>query len=432
MKKVDTPQNAEEKKVKTEPQKTPIKISISKNDIERMRLKREDVDFVADSKTAIFTKKTPLLTATLLIIAAFLLIGVIWASFANIDEITRGIGKVVPSSQVQIIQNLEGGILSKIFVTEGQKVKKGQPLAQLDSTMFAAQYNEGYAKWLALQATIARLKAQTENKTRISFPPEVLKSKELVKHETNLFASKQELINDTMENLNRSYKLANEELQIIEPLVAEGIISKIELLRLQRELATIKGRIDANENDFRERAFTELTRTKANANMLAEKLTALKDRMQRTTLISPVDGIVKQIHLNTKGGILKPAMPIMEIVPLNDQLIIEALVQPSDIGFIKIGQKAKVKITAYDYAVYGDLSAVVTNIGADTNIDQRGNSFYEVTLKTDKNYLGNKKGNFPIVPGMMAVAEIITGKKSVMTYLMMPIIRAKEKAMRER
>ena len=409
-----------------------ITLNINQADIERTKLEIDDIDFVEDSKAALVAKNAPLMTATLLIIGLLFLVGIIWATFSNLDEISQGVGKVVPFSQIQIIQNLEGGVLSNMHVKEGQIVQKGQILAQLDDTVFASQYRESYAKWVSLQATIARLVAQTEKKTSINFPPEVLKDQELVKHETDLFNSQLESVKEGLENLRHTYELAEEELNIVSPLVARGAISKVEVLRLQRELLSIKTRIDSYDNQVREQYFTDLNKAQENSNILAEGLTGLKDRMKRTTLFSPVYGVVKNIYLNTIGGVLKSGVPLMEVVPLNDQLIIEARVRPADIGFITIGQKAKVKITAYDYSVYGDLTGVVTNIGADTIMDERGNSYYEVTVKTDKNYLGKKNGKFPIIPGMTAIVDIITGKKSIMTYVLKPIIRAKEEAMRER
>jgi adhesin transport system membrane fusion protein len=190
--------------------------------------------------------------------------------------------------------------------------------------------------------------------------------------------------------------------------------------------------MDSYKDNFYESAFSELNQYKAEASVLAENLAALKDRMQRTTITSPVDGIIKQIYFNTIGGVIEPAKPIMEVVPLNDKLIIEAHILPKDIAFIKAGQDAKVKITAYDYSIYGGLDATVTHVSADTSMDPRGNPYYEVDLTTDKNYFGSKKGSLPIMVGMTAQVDIITGKKPVLNYLLKPFLKAKEKAMRER
>jgi adhesin transport system membrane fusion protein len=409
-----------------------ININISRAQLEEMQLRQEDVDFIRDSKAALLARSTPLANVALYILVIFLLAGLIWARVAKLDEVTRGIGKIVPASQVQVIQNLEGGILSNIYVKEGDTVEKGQMLAQLDDTLFAAQYKQGYAKYITLLASIARLEAETQHKSQITFPSEVQNEPKLISQETKLFNSKMRLLNNTMKNFQHSYKLAIRQLNITKPLVKQGVMSKIDLIHIQKEVSSIKTRMDSYKDDFYETEMTELNGKKAEASILAENLAALKDRMRRTTIKSPVTGIVKQIYTNTLGGVIKPAEPIMEVVPLNDNLVVEAHVQPKDIAFIKIGQDAKVKVTAYDYAIYGGLEGKVTHVSADTSMDPRGNSFYEVTIKTDKNYFGSKVGSLPIMPGMTAQVDIITGKKPVMYYLLKPLLRAKEKAMRER
>jgi len=409
-----------------------LNIVINQSQLEEMRLLQEDVDFVRDSKAAMLAKSTPLANVLLCILLIFLAAAFAWSRMAKLDEVTRGMGKVVPASQVQIIQNLEGGILSKISVQEGDNVKKGQILVQLDDTRFSAQYKQGHAKYVALLANIARLDAETENKTHITFPPEVAKNPELVAQETTLFNSKTRLLKNTLANLGHSYKIAVHELNITKPLVKQGVMSKIELLRIQREVNAIKTRMDSYKDNFYETELSALNSNRAEASVLAENLAALKDRMQRTTIYSPVDGVIKQMYFNTIGGVIEPAKPILEVVPLNDNLIIEAHILPKDIAFIKKGQDAKVKITAYDYSIYGGLDAKVTHVSADTSMDVRGSPYYEVDLTTDKNYLGSKKGSLPIMAGMTAQIDIITGKKPVLNYLLKPFLKAKEKAMRER
>jgi membrane fusion protein, adhesin transport system len=412
----------------------PKPIPISKVALEQMRLlSNEDGDFISDSKAALLTRSAPLIGTSLYLFAGFIVLIIIWLSISQIDEVTSGMGKVVPFSQVQIIQNLEGGILKQILVKEGDVVKQGQILVKLDDTYFASSYREKYAQYLTLQTTAARLMAEEKNADTINFPPEVVTNSTLVSQETALFTSRQKSLKENVANLKRSYKLAIDELNITEPLVAHKVISRIELLRLQRDIVSIKTRLDAYENDYQQQVLTDLTKTQANIAALQEDLTALKDRMERTTMRSPVNGIIKQIYLTTVGGILRPAVPIMEVVPINDNLIIEARISPTDIGFIKIGQKAQIKITAYDYSIYGSLDAVVTNISADTTVDEaRSISYYEVDLKTDKNYLNSKDGPLKIAPGMLASVDILTGKKTLMTYLLKPIFRAQGKALRER
>lgn len=407
-------------------------ITISPGQLEEMRLQQEDIDFVRDSRAAALAKSTPLANVLLFVLTAFIIISIIWLRLSKIDEVTRGMGRVIPASQVQIIQNLEGGILAKLFVQEGDTVKKGQILAQLDDTRFAAQYKQSYAQYIALLASIARLEAETENKTDITFPPEVTKNPKLIAQEKNLFKFKMRLLRNTLRNLEHNYKFAVHELNITRPLAKQGVMSKIELLRAEREVNSAQTKIDSYKDNFYETELSELNKNKDEIEALKENLTALKDRMQRTTIRSPVNGIVKQIYFNTIGGVIEPAKPIMDIVPLNDKLIVEAQILPKDIAFIKRGQDAKVKITAYDFSIYGGLDATVTHVSADTSTDPRGNPYYEVDLATHKTYLGDKENSLPIMAGMTAQVDIITGKKPVLYYLLKPFLKAKEKAMRER
>lgn len=405
---------------------------LKRSDIEEQKLQQQDVDFINDSKAAMLSKTTPFANTLLYLLILFVIVMLVWAKIGQLDEVTRGMATVVPSSQIQIIQNLEGGIVTKILVKKGETVTKGQALAQLDKTQFSAQYREAHTKYITLLADIARLEAETQKQKQITFPAAVKQSPALVKYETALFDSKQENLKNTLQNLQGSYNLAQQELAILEPLAKKGVISQVELLRIKREVGALKTKIDTYEDEFYQTSLTELNQNKHQAAILAETLAALKDRMHRTTLYAPVTGIIKQIYANTVGGVIKSGHPIMEIVPLNDQLIVETKIKPSDIAFIKVGQKAKVKITAYDYAIYGGLDATVNHISADTTLDKSGKPFYEVDLITAKNYLGSKPGSFPIIPGMTASVDILTGKKPMLTYLLKPLFRAKEKAMRER
>lgn len=400
--------------------------------IDELRLQLEDIDFINDSRTAMLAKTTPYAKWALYIVAVFIIVALSWFIFANVDEVARGMGKVVPYSQVQIIQNLEGGILEKVLVREGDAVKRQQVVAKLDDTTFASQYQQSYAKHITLLASIARLEAETTNKTAIDFPKEVLSDPKLVIQENNLFKSKMDLLKNSIRNLQENYRLAQKELDITAPLVKQGVLSQVELLRLQRTISEIQTRIDSFKDNFYETESSALDKDRDDARVLSESLAALRDRMDRTFIRSPVDGVVKQIIVNTIGGVVKPGEPIMEIVPVHDKLVIEVVLNPSDIAFVHVGQKALVRITAYDYSIYGGLHAKVTNISADTSNDQKGNSFYEVKLETDKSYLGSKVGALPIMPGMTASVDIITGKRSVMHYILKPILRAKEKALRER
>lgn len=357
----------------------------------------------------------------------FVLIALIWAKLAILDEVTVGEGKVIPSSQLQLIQNLEGGIVEHLYVKEGQIVQKNQILVQLDTKRFAASYQEGQSKKRALEVKIERLTAEIEHK---SFVPsdEIIKiDPSLVKQEQSLYTSRQ----SQLKQLDESEALMQKEINITEPLIKEGAASKVEVLHLQRGLNDIQEKIDTFNSD----TLNQLTQAKADLSALNESNLAYQDRLQRTTIRSPVKGVVKQIKVTTIGGVLQPGMDLMEIVPLDDTLLIEAKVKPSDIGFLRVGLPATVKITAYDYSIYGGLKGVVEEISADSitdEKDQKQQSYYLIRVRTQKNYLGTPQKPLYIIPGMMATVDVLTGHKSVLHYILKPIIKAKENALRER
>ena len=260
----------------------------------------------------------------------------------------------------------------------------------------------------------------------------MLADKKLVSNEQELFNSRQKSLQEKLATLDRSYQLALKELRVIEPLVKKRLLSQIDLLKNQREVNKLKGALDAERNKFREKARTDLNEDLEERNRLIETLRSLKDRMQRTELNSPVHGIVKQIQINTIGGVIQPGMVIMEIVPIEDSLLIEAQVRPQDIAFIRPGQEATVKITAYDFTVYGSLEGKVTHISADSTLDKEGQSYFEVWIRTKRNYLGSADKKLPIIPGMTAQIHIITGQKTVLNYLLKPLLKARHEALRER
>jgi len=381
-------------------------------------------EFLAD--TNLKTLQNPKQFSHLILwFTAFLIVlAILWASFAKVDEVTRGTGKVIPSSQVQIIQNLEGGIIQKIFVMEGQVVKKGQILAQLDPTRSQAAYDEDRLKFLGLQTKIARLTAEMNNKPFI--PPAALAKAvpDIVNNEMALYNSRK----SQLQQLQNNRDLAVKELNMTKPLVAEGAASDVEVIRLERQVSDLNGQMD----DFKSKGLAELSEAKTQYDGTQQSMFANLDRLKRTTVLSPVKGIVKQIKITTVGGVSQPGADIMEIVPLEDTLLIESQIAPKDIGFIHIGQKATVKIAAYDYSIYGGLEGTVEQISADTITDEKGNSFYLIRVRTGQNYLGTKEHALYIIPGMTATTEILTGKKSIMHYILKPIMKAKENALRER
>lgn len=362
---------------------------------------REDIRFMPTRLGAFFLNPPK---ASFLIIRYTLIlfvIAVIWACFSPIDEITRAEGKVIPSSNVQVIQNLEGGIVSDIPVKIGQVVHKDDIVMKLDETRFASSAEES-------KAGIDVLKEQVNQRAQ-----------EIAEKRSRLT------------QLQQSYAFINKELQMSKPLLAQGVVSEVEILRLQRQVSDLRGEMDANRLAI-PRLESQLAEARAKLEGASASSLAAKDRLDRTTVRSPVDGIVKTININTVGGVIQPGMNVMEIVPVEDKLLVEARVRPSDVGFLKVGQPAMVKISAYDFSIYGGLEAEVENITADSITNEKGESFYLVRVRTKKNYLGTDEKPLPIIPGMMASASIKTGSKSLMTYLLKPIFKAKADALTER
>ncbi|HAT1819781.1 HlyD family type I secretion periplasmic adaptor subunit [Legionella pneumophila] len=358
----------------------------------------------------------------------FFIAAIVWANYAILDEVTTGQGKVIPSSEVQVIQNLEGGIIQNIFVKEGQIVKKDQILMQIDNTRFMSSYAEAEKKIDALEIEIIRLNAEISN-TKPVFPEKFTKTyPHLVQDQLSLYESRMRELNQ----LEKSLELAQKELNLTRPLLKGGSVSEVEVIRLERTVSEIKGNIEK----FKSEELDRLNKARTELFALIEANKADKDRLTRTTVRSPVYGIVKQIKTKTIGGVVQPGNDLLEIVPLDDTLLIEAKIRPSDIGFIHPGQKAMVKITAYDFSIYGGLEGIVEHISADTIIDEQTDkkeeSYYIVKVRTEKNYLGTEKNPLPIIPGMQATVDILTGQKSVLQYLLKPIIKAKQSALRER
>lgn len=434
--------------------------------------KRDDADFDADADWAI-AEQTPSGARILIwlsVAAAFVLI--VWAAFAQLDEVTRGEGKVIPSRQVQILQSMDGGMVSEILVREGQSVKVGDLLLKVDPTRMVSSLRENQSQYLALLAKAARLKALADG-TVFKPPPEVVKdAPEIVAQELSLFESRRSELEATIgvarqqslqrsqelisvrarrEQAAQSYTLTAKELELTRPLANSGAVSPVELLRLERDVARYRGERDSANSDiprlqsavaeanrkmqeveltFRNGAKSELSETNAKLSALSEGSAALEDRVKQTEIRSPVNGTVKQLKVNTVGGVVQPGKDLIEVVPSDDALLLEARVLPRDIAFLRPGQKALVKFTAYDFAIYGGLEATLEHISADSVVDEKGNAYFLVRVSTVATFIGPQK--LPIIPGMVAEVDILTGKKSVLAYLMKPILRAKARAMTER
>jgi len=412
---------------------------------------------------------------TIWAIIAFFVFLVVWAGFSSIDEVTRGDGKAIPSSKLQKIQNLEGGIVSELYVKEGQIVEAGAPLIRLDDTRFVSNAGETEALRLAMQLRVERLSAQVDDRP-LNIPDEVLKAApSQAANERSLYESRRQQLKDEVGGLQEQLvqrqqelreftskqgqyrsqlSLQRQEINMSEPLVAQGAVSPVEVLRLKRAEMETRGQLDATtlaipraesaikevqrkidetRGKFRSEALTQLNEARTELNKAESTGRALEDRVSRTLVTSPVRGIVKQLLVNTVGGVIQPGSDMVEIVPLNDTLLVEAKIRPQDIAFLHPGQEAIVKFTAYDYTIYGGLKAKLERIGADTITDEDKNTtYYMITLRTDRSHLGTDEKPLLIIPGMVASVDIITGKKSILSYLLKPIIKARAEALHER
>lgn len=377
--------------------------------------------------------KLPSSSLVIWILACLFLCLLAWAWYFKLDEVSAGSGKVVPSAKEQVVQSLEGGILVQLNVREGDIVEKGQVLAQLDRTKSESFVNESASKLRAALATSARLSAEV-NGSRLEFPAEVMEDADLVRTETQLYKSRKEALNSTLAGIAQALALIRNELALTEPLVERGAASAVEVLRLKRQANELQNKADDARSQYYVKAREELARANAEVEAQRSVTQAREDSLTRLTFVSPVRGIVKEVAVTTLGGVVPPNGKLMQIVPMDDQLLVEARISPRDVAFIHPGQVAMVKITAYDYAIYGGLKGRVTTISPDTIQDdvKRDQYYYRVYIRTEEDFLTNKAGKkFPIVPGMIATVDIHTGSKTILDYLIKPFNRASE-ALRER
>jgi adhesin transport system membrane fusion protein len=438
-------------------------------------LEADDLDFIRSTSAAML-EQTPKRSRFILYLIAFMILALLyWANNAPLDEIARGKGKVIPSHEVQIVQNLEGGIVTEILIQEGDRVEKGQVLLKIDDTNFASSFMESRLRYLELIAKAARLTAEAQMQEKFQIPDIVHKeAPDLVKNEQALFKahnrrlqSKRNILKNQVEQneqevkeaesklqqIKRSYALALKELKIIKPLFKAGAVSEVDLIKRERQVNELRGELDSvklsiprlkssmqesynkieeliirSQSDARE----ELNEVSAEIPRILESIDTLQDKVHRTHVRSPVKGTIKQLLVNTINGVVQPGMNLVEIVPLDDVLIIETKVRPSDIAYLYPGLKAIVKFTAYDFAIYGGLEAEVIQISADSITDDKEESYYLVKVQTLKTYLGDTENSLPIIAGMVAQVDILTGKKTVMDYLLKPILKAKQKALSEK
>ncbi len=390
-----------------------------------------DADFVRDCRS--LTRRS-LSSINFLpwLAVAFVSVLLWWASRAEIDEVTRGVGKVIPSKSLQKVQSLEGGLIESILVTEGQLVEAGQELIHISDAIFASNYEENIAKRDVLAARLVRLRAEATGSDKLDFPENT--RPDLSLSEIDLFEKRRTDYVATEEGLQSRLKLAKNEEGLLLDAKESGAVSPIELLRIQKEVAELESQLRMHATNAQRLAMEQYDQHKAELEALTEAIKRDKDRLDRTVLRSPVRGTINKIYLNTEGRVIGSGEDIMDIVPSDDTLLVEANVRPSDIAFIHPNQDAMVKFTAYDFTTYGGLEGQVEHISADTITDEQGESFYQIKVRTTDNTLGkdSKGQELPIIPGMVTEIDILTGEKTVLTYLLKPITRARERAFRER
>lgn len=441
---------------------------------ERDSVAREDVQFMSEVDAALHRAGHPY--AYLLSCAIFGVFAIffVWAAFAPLDEVTRGQGQVIPSQRVQVIQNLEGGILRELLVHESQIVEKGDVLLRIDNEAAESFYRDALGKSVEHQIAIARLEAELEGRDPV-YPAELMTEwPQVVENQADVYRARRQQVaveqrvleaqlhqkeqeieemTSRKRQLEDSLRVAVEQREIARPLMEKQIYPRVEYLSLEQKVISLRGEIsslaisipkaraaadEAKERlafrkaQIRSEALEELNKRRGELNSLRETLSAGGDRVTRTDVRSPVRGTVKRLIINTVGGVIKPGEPIMEIVPLDDTLLIEARIRPADIAFLHPDQKAVVKITAYDYSIYGGLEGVVEQISADTIEDRKGEFYYLVKLRTRKSAIVYRGEALPIMPGMTATVDILTGKKTVLDYLLKPILKAQQNALRER
>ncbi|MGB1198871.1 MAG: HlyD family type I secretion periplasmic adaptor subunit [Thalassotalea sp.] len=457
-----------------------------------MKVSQQDLEMADDVYGAMLTEVPSLHRLTIWAMAGLLCCFLIWSYFAALQQVTSGMGKIIPSTQVQIIQSLDGGVLQQLFVQEGMQVTKGQAIARIDDTRFRSDFAEQKQEVNSLRANVIRLRAELSsiligdnkkwqlqiniNKKAPIYPADLKDSaKFMVERQQEEYAGRldnlinqlaiqeqqiqqreQELaeLESKINTLKISYQIAKKELDLTRPLAEKNIVSKIELYKLERSVNELKGELSAvrllspklksalQESilNRRETALAYRTEARAELNELQNKLSRInesqvgaQDKVNKASILSPVVGTIKTIHINTLGGVVKPGETIAEIVPTEDKLMVEAKIKPRDIAFIYPGLPAVVKITAYDFARYGGLTGKVEHISADTTQDEEGNSFYLIRVRTDASSIKNNKGEeMPIIPGMLTEVDVITGKRTILEYILNPLLRANEAALRER
>ncbi len=396
-------------------------------------LQRGDVPYIGSVQSAYLLDPAPAAMWAVYLLLAAIAMAVAWASFTQVDIVAKANGRVVPDGKEQVIASLEGGILRELLVREGQQVTEGQALAMLDPTRFESQQAEGTSKKLALLGTLSRLQAEANGKA-LKFSDEIPQA--VTEAEVESYEARQRALNQAVENTGRSAALLQRELNMAQTMSARGLMSEVEVMRVRRQLNDLQLQTQERINRFRQEAAGEMVRVRNELALLDEQMVVRDDALRRTTLLSPVNGVVKTVRANTVGGVVQPGAPVMEILPLGPRVLVEARVKPADIGFVRTGQEVRVKLSAYEYTVYGALDGTVVSISPDAMGDPEKaatpeGTWYRAMVRADPS--GLKKAGKPlsVLPGMTGTVEIRTGQRSVLAFVLRPMLKSQE-AFRER
>ncbi|WP_118817286.1 HlyD family type I secretion periplasmic adaptor subunit [Haemophilus haemolyticus] len=406
---------------------------------QRENVNQEDLKLINDLNAALQSEKHTGYFSIISLFLSFIIAFIIWAYFSPLEEVAQGQGRIIPSSREQIVQSLDPGTIQEMLVKEGDTVEKGQILLKLDDTRSSAILRESQAKVENLEAMVARLQAEAYN-TNLVFPDHI--SDELKKREEAAYVSRRRAMEEQVSGLRQSKDVLEQQIAISEPMVKRGVMSQVDLLRMQRDSHDLEAQITERQNRYTTDASNELVKTESELAQAKENMAMRADPVERSQIRAPMKGIVKNIRINTIGGVVNAGQDILEIVPIEDNLLVEAYIRPNDVAFIRPGLPAVVKLTAYDYAIYGGLQGEVTLISPDTLSDEKHNAselklnmnnvYYRILVKTSGSHLVDKNGNeMPIIPGMVATVDVKTGEKTVFQYLIKPITRMKQ-ALRER
>ena len=396
-------------------------------------LRSGDLPFISAVNAAQVVEPAPAAMWAVYLLLTAIVTAVAWAALTQIDIVAKANARIVPDGREQVIASLEGGILRELLVREGQQVVQGQALALLDPTRVEAQQAEGQSRRLALQAALARAVAEASGKP-LKFAPEIPES--VASGETESFGARQRALHEAVETNRRSMALLSRELAMAESMAAKGLMSEVEVMRVRRQVNDLSLQTQERVNRYRQEASADLVRLRNELSAMQEQMVVRDDVLKRSTLLSPVRGVVKQIRANTVGGVIGPGAPVMELLPIGTHVLVEARIKPADIGFVKVGQPVQVKLSAYEYTVYGGLKGTVESISPDAMGDpekaaQPEGTWYRAVVRADTNALQVGDKQLAVLPGMTGVVEIRTGQRSVLGFLLRPMLKAQE-AFRER